>query len=379
MESLNYIILVILLMYYIHKIGDIKIDKKLVIILSLTSYLLLFISSLISIGYITIFFILLLLIGYAGFYGQQPFVLQYKYYLILLITFPILFYLFKTNLITSSTLLLLIELFLLIHLSFKARKLVSLWNLIIVIIFVLLIFNKQQLISILLSTLVFIILEYGFNSYKKQCDQNTNSLVDSIISSQYEEIKSIYLNMRGFRHDYHSHIQAIKAHVCNNQINELTSYLNQLETDLTSIDSYIKSGNVMIDAILNSKLTIAQNNDIPFSCKAICPDYLTIKETDLCVILGNALDNAIEACIIDDRVDKFLRIYIAVNKQQLYISIQNSAIKQMNFNQKNYISSKKGNHGLGLKRLKHTINKYDGYLNLQNEEGVFATEVTLPL
>ena len=75
----------------------------------------------------------------------------------------------------------------------------------------------------------------------------------------------------------------------------------------------------------------------------------------------------------------FLRIYIVVNKSQLYASIQNSAREELDFNERNYISTKRGNHGLGMKRVKALADKYDGYLTLANEPGIFAAEVTLPL
>lgn len=77
--------------------------------------------------------------------------------------------------------------------------------------------------------------------------------------------------------------------------------------------------------------------------------------------------------------DRFIRIYMSILKQQLYISITNSALEDLNFNERNYISEKRGNHGHGMKRVKLTVDKYNGYLNLQNEPGVFVSEVMLPL
>ena len=77
---------------------------------------------------------------------------------------------------------------------------------------------------------------------------------DMILKTQREEIQSIYKTMRGWRHDYHNHMQKIKAHLALNQIEELKDYLNRLEEDLDAIDIAIKTGNVSVDAILSSKL-----------------------------------------------------------------------------------------------------------------------------
>ena len=68
-----------------------------------------------------------------------------------------------------------------------------------------------------------------------------------------------------------------------------------------------------------------------------------------------------------------------VNKSQLYFSIQNSAKEDPDFNEQNYITKKRGNHGLGMKRVQTAVEKYQGYLNLANEPGIFAAEVTIPL
>ena len=94
--------------------------------------------------------------------------------------------------------------------------------------------------------------------------------------------------------------------------------------------------------------------------------------------IGNLLDNAIESCQKLNE-NKFIRIYVAIIKKQLYISIQNSAKEELDFNDRNYITNKRGNHGLGMKRVNILVNKYNGFLNLQNEPGIFASEVTLPI
>lgn len=230
-----------------------------------------------------------------------------------------------------------------------------------------------------LSIMIFVFLEFTLNRYQRGFERNTTFFQQNVLSHQYEEIKNIYLDMRGWRHDYHNHLQTIKAHLALGNLDLAEEYLNELEKDLDSVDSYIKSGNLMVDAILNSKISIAKKNNINIICKAEAPTGISISEIDLCVILGNLLDNAMESCAQVENKSPFIRIYIGVIHSQLYISIQNSAKDILNFNERNYISTKRGNHGLGMKRVKILVDKYDGYLNLQNQPGIFASEVTLPL
>lgn len=230
-----------------------------------------------------------------------------------------------------------------------------------------------------LELLLFFSLEGTLFSYQRGFEAQTERFQRDILSHQYEEIREIYLNMRSWRHDYHNHLQVMKAQMAAGQTEEVRQYLDELEQSLDSVDTYVKSGNLMADAILNSKLTLAEQRKIRVSCKAVLPEVLSVEDVDLCVLLGNLLDNALEACDVIPQEQRFLRVYMVVNRSQLYVSIQNSAKEELNFDERNYISQKRGNHGLGMKRVKALTEKYEGYLTLANEPGIFAAELTLPL
>lgn len=231
-----------------------------------------------------------------------------------------------------------------------------------------------------LETLVFLSLEGALFSYHQGFETQTERFQRDILGQQYEEIREIYLNMRGWRHDYHNHIQVMKVQLAMGQLEEMRQYMDGLERDLDNVDTYVKSGNMMTDAILNSKLALAKQKSVNnINCKAVLPETLSIEDVDLCVLLGNLLDNAIEACEKIPEEMRFLRIYMVAKKSQLYVSIQNSAKEELDFNERNYISTKRGAHGLGMKRVKAMTDKYEGYLTLANESGIFAAEVTLPL
>lgn len=201
-----------------------------------------------------------------------------------------------------------------------------------------------------------------------------------LVDRHYDEVETMYRKMRGWRHDYHNHIQVLKAHMGLGQYEQAEEYLSRLEEDLTTVDTVLKTGNVMVDAILNSKLTMIQEKKIHVDATAIVPEDIDISGIDLSVLIGNMLDNAMEACMqIPDEQERFIRIYIDIIKKQLYISVTNSmqgkAVKVGGI----FTSSKHGNHGFGLWRIDNIVAKYHGYVNRQVENGVFATEVMLPL
>jgi sensor histidine kinase regulating citrate/malate metabolism len=161
---------------------------------------------------------------------------------------------------------------------------------------------------------------------------------------------------------------------------DLDAYLNRLDADLVRIDTIIKTGNVMVDAILNSKLSLAQSRDITINAKAYVPKTLAVADIDFCVVIGNLLDNAMEACAkIPNPSTRFIRVYIDVMREQLYISVSNSIQEKPKRVGTSYQTTKAGSHGFGLVRIDKIVEKYAGYINRQHEEGIFATEVMLPL
>ena len=224
--------------------------------------------------------------------------------------------------------------------------------------------------------------------FGRAIDKRIAGYQQELIERHCDEVQNIYKTMRGWRHDYHNHIQTMQAIAWQirqeggkcDALSRLEEYLNNLDDDLTTVDTVVKTGNVMVDAILNSKLSLIKARKIPLKAKAAVPPELEIGEVDLCVIIGNLLDNALESCLLGNPKEAFIRIYIGVLKGQLYISVVNSAYGKISKTGKRYLSTKgsKG-HGYGLMRVDRIVNKYHGYINRQNEEGAFVTEVMLPL
>ncbi len=227
------------------------------------------------------------------------------------------------------------------------------------------------LISVILTILIL----------KNKYDKRLSDFQDSVLKKQRDEVQNIYQTMRAWRHDYHNHMQAIKALLSMGKKEELSDYLDNLEKDLDSIDIAIRTGNVGLDAILSSKVSIARKNNIEVNCTAKVPDELMITDVHLCAIVGNLMDNAIEACekITEGTAPRFIRIYIGLFKSQLYISVSNSTCEKHRRRLSELVTSKLGEHGFGLRRIDKLAEKYDGYVNRKNEPGIFATEVMLPL
>lgn len=211
-------------------------------------------------------------------------------------------------------------------------------------------------------------------------DRRIGAYQNELLEKHFEEVQNMYRQTRGWRHDYRNHIQTMKAYLSMNELDKLAAYLGELDQDLTMVDTVVKTGNIMIDAVLNSKLSLAKSKKIQLEAKAVVPEHLNISEVDVSVILGNLLDNAMEACGKVEEERRFLRVYIDVLKGQLYIYVMNAVNEKPRRQGQGYLSTKSGReHGFGLMRIDKVVEKYHGYLERQDEEGVFATEIMLPL
>jgi len=135
--------------------------------------------------------------------------------------------------------------------------------------------------------------------------------------------------------------------------------------------------------MLNSKLSLAAAKNINITVKAALPQKFRISETELCVIIGNMLDNSIEACMkLPDETDRFIRVDIGAHKSMFFISVVNSTDGIVRKQGSNYISTKDFSSreiGLGLMSIDRIVAKYGGFINRQNEPDLFTTEIMFPL
>ncbi|MCI5939193.1 MAG: ATP-binding protein [Bacilli bacterium] len=214
---------------------------------------------------------------------------------------------------------------------------------------------------------------------QKKLDKQMENYQREIIDTHYQEVETMYNKMRGWRHDYRNHIQTMKVLAEQGDIEAIKDYLNKLDEDLATVDTVIKTGNTKADAILNSKISLAKSKDITVKVDAQVPVKLKMSELDLCVILGNLFDNAIEASLPLPKEQRLIRVYIVMKNTQLYISFTNFTASKKQIKESNVFKTTKGEgHGYGLIRIDSIIKKLDGYLSRNSEDGAFTTEILIP-
>ncbi|MBE6730206.1 MAG: GHKL domain-containing protein [Ruminococcaceae bacterium] len=213
----------------------------------------------------------------------------------------------------------------------------------------------------------------------RKIDKRIALYQEELINTHYAEVDNMYKQIRGWRHDYKNHIQVMKALASKGDLEALKNYLNELETDLATVDTVIKTGNAMADAILNSKISLAKSKGVKVIADANIPIALTISEIDLCVIIGNLFDNAIEASLGLPEREREIRVYMDMKGNKLYISFTNfTSGKKLNKIGSIFKSNKGDGHGFGLLRIDDIIERHSGYISRNSEDGAFTTEILLP-
>ena len=215
--------------------------------------------------------------------------------------------------------------------------------------------------------------------FTKLIDRRIAAYQRQLIETHYQEVENMYRQMRGWRHDYRNHIQTMKVLASGGDLEGIRSYLDRLDTDLNTVDLAVKTGNAMADAILNSKISLAKSRDIPVQVEAHIPVRLKMSELDLCCVIGNLFDNAIEASLALPPEERLIRVYLDMKGTQLYLSFTNfTAQGKREKRNGRFLTTKGEGHGFGLVRVDAIVDRLDGYLSRNSEDGAFTTEILIP-
>lgn len=191
------------------------------------------------------------------------------------------------------------------------------------------------------------------------------------------EVRSIHKEMRGYKHDFHHHLQALKGQLEAGEVERALAYIEQLDNQLMNVDTLLKTGNVSLDAIFSAKISQAKAENIAVTVKANVPDALTISDLELSIIIGNLLDNAIEACRTVTG-ERFIRIFISMKGTMLYFSMLNAAGAKKKKTGSLFATHKDGVHGFGLRRAEAILEEHGGWVKYNSEDGAFTSEFLVP-
>lgn len=180
-------------------------------------------------------------------------------------------------------------------------------------------------------------------------------------------------------HDLKHQIAAIRAI---SGAEEREKYLGEMEASVQIYDSMVQTGNEVLDTVLTEKSLFCAANYIKVNCIADGRRMDVFDPVDVYTVFGNSIDNAIESVKqLKNREMRMIDVLVYVRRQFLMINIMNPISGQLEFEGELPLSTKAHNgfHGFGLKSIRHTVSKYNGFMKIDTAEHIFSLKILIPL
>lgn len=192
-------------------------------------------------------------------------------------------------------------------------------------------------------------------------------------------------NLQKWKHDYSNHLAVIHELIESGSYDKLRQYVTGQQESLPKTFPIINTGHPIIDAILTDKYTIAQSEHISFVYSVVLPKKFPISDIEITGILGNLLDNSIEACANIERTqDASPQIKVTFKPQRgmFHIHIENSSSGNYQYNAAGQLESTKANsehHGNGLANVRQIAEAHSGFCTITAGNDSFTVDVYVPL
>lgn len=197
--------------------------------------------------------------------------------------------------------------------------------------------------------------------YKEQIKSQTKHLDDILVMQN---------QIKAFRHDIKNHWIAIRGYFQRNDCDGGIKYIDEMSCKFTSEES-IDTGNIALDAIISTKKALAEEKNIKFESIVQIPAKISVDAIDICIIFGNSLDNAIEACENIKTDDKHIKLSVIYEENAIICKISNTVNKGRRVLMKTTKADKE-NHGFGMENIKQALSKYSHVMKAEQENDEFV-------
>lgn len=186
--------------------------------------------------------------------------------------------------------------------------------------------------------------------------------------SQYvEETKTRYDETKSFRHDIRNHITVVKNLLQSGKLEEAVSYIEDMDGMAEKMSFPCSTNNPVVDILVGNKLGIAKSMGIDVDCSLLLPYPCSLRDIDICIVLSNALDNAVQAVkSVDAGIEKYIHVSGRIQGDFLMLEIENSFHENSAFKQRT-----------GLSNIKKVAEKYGGAMSIETQKNVFVLQVLL--
>lgn len=239
------------------------------------------------------------------------------------------------------------------------------------------------ILLLLVSYVIFYVYDWMMRDSEIQEENRLYSQQLKLCTQQAQERESYYLDLRRIRHDLKNHLYAILGMLESNDIEGSKKYIESLlDSGINSnIKDLSKSGNIIVDSLVNYKLSKAKQYGIDCNTNIFLPAELPFESVHLTIIYGNLLENAIEACLKLDDAKKYIELDTYYAKDVLFITVKNPYIGNYKRDvHGKFISTKNENlswHGLGLSSVEQAVSHYHGELEINTDHNVFQVVIVM--
>ena len=235
--------------------------------------------------------------------------------------------------------------------------------------------------NLLSVILMFSVLVYNLNRHY-EAEKEIVRLKEEqaeLLDRDYQSLNRLYSENARLFHDLHNHIELLHRHLTHGNVNEAVEYLEDLRGPVREITNSGWTGDEAVDYLIGNKTAAAQEQQIAAEVNMEFPRHTNIRSADLTAILGNLLDNALEAAKKVRGDQRFIRLTVRRIYNMLVIKVENGCEAPPVAKQGELITSKTegGLHGWGLKSVRAAAEKYDGIVETMYEDHVFRAVVTL--
>ncbi len=234
-------------------------------------------------------------------------------------------------------------------------------------------------ILLVMNISIYLLYNFIFESLEKDMKNKILEKDNKLYEEQFKNTKKYIDITRKFNHDFKYHLIHVKQLTDNKEYEKVKCYIDDIfKLHQDSNKKFIETGNYNIDNIVNFKLNEAFNKGIKIEAFASVPYDINISEFYIVSILGNLIQNAIEA---NEKVekDRFINIEIKYKLNKLFITISNRFDGNLKIKNNKLITTKNNtfDHGIGMENIYNFIQKYNGELIYHYKEDVFQVEILL--
>lgn len=232
-----------------------------------------------------------------------------------------------------------------------------------------------------LSMTVYQTFQYMCNYFEKEKQYEMIDYQNNVLIKATLERDETYKEIRKIWHDFNNHISCIDMLLQMDNIKRARDYIYEMKINSQKVNFEIKTGNEIADAVINQKYMLAKKNHIVFSVQGFIGENLGITAVDLCALLSNALDNAIEANLkIQNITMRRISVHMKPYKEYLLIEITNTVAEEIEGIEDLQTTKKdKISHGFGMLNMKKVVGKYEGYLQHHCENKEFNLSIMLKI